>query len=812
VPGFVTPVNASIFSNRWVIALIVTTVLFVAFLVGTPFLIKHFTKQWLTDNAGEQVRVKDVDFNPFTATLLLKELEVQTNSEITLAFQSAGLDMDWLPLFQRKISVRSVELTGFNIIIEQREQDTLSIGGIKLPSATPDSDTPPVESAGWLSAIDTLSLRDTHILYKDSKLQLDVVLDRLEMTRFTQWEPDRHAIIELSGTVNNAPLKLEGKLAPLASTPRYEVNLSISKIPLATFEKLANPDIQTLSGFISFDGNISVEQPGSVLHVKETGSISLDDLNVVVRQPALVVQNKTFTLTGDFSFDHSEAEQSIQLDSDIVITELGVGATGRKINLVNAETLNITDLVINELNNISVKEVVSEHLYLGRPLDSEPGGQGGDAFSHTEKLEITELAVADKLVSADSILFHGHQNHVVREADGSWTMLRLIDLIENINEPVDAEKPVVVAEQQPAEPQEAEPVDIAIKRIETSGNSAISLLDQSVKPPFAMTLDFEELSLDNVDTRQPDQQSPLKVEAKIGKHTRLSLNGGIQPFLKPLGMNLTGKIHAMDLPALSSYTRDSLGLVLDSGTLDADLAMESKAELLDGKVELKLHQLELKTVESENSLQSKIPVPLNVALDTLRDNNNSINLNIPIQGNANDPGFDVSDVLSVALAKGVKQGALSYLTLALQPYGTLITAAKYAGEAVTKVRLNPVEFEPGMSNLDQTDQDYLSKVAQVMKDRPKLAIKLCGVVAQTDQLYFQQQQVKEDPKKSKKTETGTPPVIDEQKLAELARQRAEIVKDHLVEQHQVPADHLVGCQPRIEINKEDSSPRVDILI
>ena len=236
---------------------------------------------------------------------------------------------------------------------------------------------------------------------------------------------------------------------------------------------------------------------------------------------------------------------------------------------------------------------------------------------------------------------------------------------------------------------------------------------------------------------------------------------------------------------------------------------------MDGLVKLKLHQLELENVESKNSLQSQIPVPLDVALDTLRDSNNTISLKVPVTGDPAKPDFDVNDVLSKALAGGVKKGALTYLTLALQPYGTLITAAKYAGEEITKVRLNPVEFEPGQAGLNDTDKDYLSKVAKVLNERPQLAIKLCGVAVPRDTAWFRQQAAaaqKSGDKTGTATRPAAPEVADTQ-LLDLARARAESVKDYLVTTFKIPADHLVGCRPRIETDADKgAAPRTDLLI
>jgi hypothetical protein len=61
----------------------------------------------------------------------------------------------------------------------------------------------------------------------------------------------------------------------------------------------------------------------------------------------------------------------------------------------------------------------------------------------------------------------------------------------------------------------------------------------------------------------------------------------------------------------------------------------------------------------------------------------------------------------------------------------------------------------------------------------------------------------------------TPPaaqVVDERKLTELGEQRAASVKDHLVEKFKVPANHLVHCQPRLEIDQADAIPRTDLLL
>ena len=53
------------------------------------------------------------------------------------------------------------------------------------------------------------------------------------------------------------------------------------------------------------------------------------------------------------------------------------------------------------------------------------------------------------------------------------------------------------------------------------------------------------------------------------------------------------------------------------------------------------------------------------------------------------------------------------------------------------MRLGPVEFGAGLQALDDTDRDYLSKVAGILHDRPKVSVKLCAFSVIDDLVVFQ---------------------------------------------------------------------------
>jgi outer membrane protein OmpA-like peptidoglycan-associated protein len=143
------------------------------------------------------------------------------------------------------------------------------------------------------------------------------------------------------------------------------------------------------------------------------------------------------------------------------------------------------------------------------------------------------------------------------------------------------------------------------------------------------------------------------------------------------------------------------------------------------------------------------------------------------------PDFDVSDVINTAVGNAIKQGSLTYLTMALQPYGSLITLARIAGEQATKVRLKSVSFEPGTAVNMEDSYDYLEKVAGILKDRPDVNIKICGLAVGEDRPAMGLKSAGKDKDAKRKKEKDGPE--GDQQLLELAEQRAAAVKDHLCE-------------------------------
>lgn len=797
-------------SLRWLKIPLVLAGLLLVVLLTTPLAIKYVLSQWLRDNGGEQVSVRDVDFNPFTATLVLKGVRVQVGGATPLDVDSAALGLAWLPLFERQIDVQRITLSGFAVTVDARESGRLRIGGIQIPVGGGSEETAPApDKPAWLAGVDAVSFTDVDVRYLDSQLDLAVKLDTLALDALAQWTPESAATLRARGSLNGAAFDVDGALAPFAGAPHYRAELTLTALALEDFAALAGDALGALGGRLSYAGTVAFEQTSAGFTLSQEGTTGVQALTLNLTRPALQVRNAQSEFKGSLQLASAAQTLDVAANYTATLSGLDVDANEGALPLAHVDSLSATKLSLQGPETIALESLDIGGLTLIR--DAASGD--AEAFFSAARMELAGLDLAENRLSVDSLVYRDARSFIRRQRDGGlWIATRLEDLSRQMAATDAAGQDAAEA----AEPA-TQPLTVALDRLEIAGDSAVHFIDQSVEPAFETRLTVAAAKLEHIDTGNPAQMSPISLKAGIGKHTRITLDGKAAPLAQPVGMNIKADINALDLPGLSPYTRDTLGLVLDSGTLDSDAEVRVASDSMAGEIRLRLHQLELETRDVENSLQSRIPVPLNVALDTLRDSHNTISLKIPVEGDPANPDFNINDVIGKALASGVQKGALTYLTLALQPYGTLITAAKYAGEAINKVRLNAVEFDAGAALLDDTDRDYLTKVAAVLKERPKLAVKLCGVATQADVQALQQQAAAAavaaaGKSGDKNPAPAAPPAVEPARLQALAQARAEAVKDYMVDTHGTPADRLVGCRPRVEDRSGKGAPRADLLI
>ncbi len=413
----------------------------------------------------------------------------------------------------------------------------------------------------------------------------------------------------------------------------------------------------------------------------------------------------------------------------------------------------------------------------------------------------------------------GMQADVVLDTDGRLNLQQALAQLQRAAAGAEPE-PASVAGKPESAP--GEPMPMRISRIVWQGKNQARFTDRSVKPPFSLSLDVKEFRLSDIDSRRPDLASPFSFSGGTGRHASIAAKGSLTLFNSDPSGKIQGRLVGVEMLPLSSYTVPSIGYRLESGELDADIDLALAQGLVKGSNHLIIRQLEVAEASQEQAeaLNAKISMPLDTALGMLQDDNQTIDLNLPVSGKLSDPNVALGDVINTALGKALKKGAMTYLTTALFPYGTMVALLKMASDEASAVQLNPIEFAPGDDGLDETDRDYLTKLAKVLKERPKISIKICGMATASDrQAIAQARAAAANPKEAKEPERkagrgeaqSVEPTVTDAELQALARHRAERVEDYLVDGLGISPGRAAVCRPQID-PKEEAQSRVDLQI
>ena len=251
------------------------------------------------------------------------------------------------------------------------------------------------------------------------------------------------------------------------------------------------------------------------------------------------------------------------------------------------------------------------------------------------------------------------------------------------------------------------PLDIRIGAT-TLTNGKVDFSDRFVRPNYsaALTELNGQLGPFRSDTRE---MATLALRGRAAGTALLEIGGQINPFAKPLALDISAKATDLELAPLSPYAGKYAGYAIERGKLSMEVAYKIDADgKLDAKNQLILNQLSFgDRIESPDA--TKLPVLLAVAL--LKDRNGVIDINLPVSGNLSDPQFSIGGIIWKVI--------LNLLTKALTaPFALL------AGGGSEDLSL--IEFRPGTALMSAGANAAIDKVAKALIDKPALKMTVTG--------------------------------------------------------------------------------------
>ena len=286
-----------------------------------------------------------------------------------------------------------------------------------------------------------------------------------------------------------------------------------------------------------------------------------------------------------------------------------------------------------------------------------------------------------------------------------------------------AAKPATEKETGPAA---AAPLDLAIAMLQMT-NGEVEALDKTVKP-IART-QIRNLGLEAHDVRFPaTAASGIRLHATLPKTAQLDVRGDLKP--GNVG-DFTVKLKQLELPVFNPYASAAAGVTVEQGTA----SVETKVKLRGAKMEID-NQLVLNkfgvSMRDPESFERNFGVSIDLALALLRDPQGDIKLHIPVK--MDEQGATIA--MGAVIASALKAALVGAITAPLKMIGAVFGGDdKGAGS----FSIDPLPSVAGSPELDGDQQGRLEGLAQMLSERPAMGLALRGRVGPEDRPVVAQQ-------------------------------------------------------------------------
>ncbi len=342
-------------------------------------------------------------------------------------------------------------------------------------------------------------------------------------------------------------------------------------------------------------------------------------------------------------------------------------------------------------------------------------------------------------------------------------------------------------------------LQVKINQINITGSSGFTFTDDTLTESFSTTFTLDSLQVSDIDLTNPDHPFTYSLKGAFDKYTPLNIEGTSAPLAEKIFIEQQTTLQSYSMLHASPYTIEAIGTYFPSGRLD----LISSLKIGDGKIDMEnnlvFKELEAETVHGEraDTLNNQLPIPLDLALNMLRDGAGTIELKIPLKGDLNDMNIGVTDIIITALGKSISVAVVPYLAYTtLGPAGALAFLGAKVGASLLHTDLPSLEFESGGTVLTEDHSVTLDKVGKII-EKNKEIYSICAKVSRAEL------NSDGDNKGQNKISTAA-----RKKLFELGETRSMAVKEYLLLHFEIDEKQLLICNPGINF-KDGDKPRVE---
>ena len=237
-------------------------------------------------------------------------------------------------------------------------------------------------------------------------------------------------------------------------------------------------------------------------------------------------------------------------------------------------------------------------------------------------------------------------------------------------------------------------------------NMTLDFEDKNLPIPFKTTISKLKGAVSAVKNRA-DSTSNLEINGVVDNYGVAKITGIVNPNNIKLLTDINMKFKNISMKNFTPYTAKFVGRAIKDGKLELDLNYNISESNLKAKNSIIIKKLELgEKIESKDA----VSLPLDLAITLLEDSSNTIDLNLPVSGNVDDPEFSIAAIVWKAFVNLITKAITAPFSL----IGSLFN--------FSEDEINSVDFNLKESEITPIQKETLDKIATILKSKKEFAI------------------------------------------------------------------------------------------
>ncbi len=239
-------------------------------------------------------------------------------------------------------------------------------------------------------------------------------------------------------------------------------------------------------------------------------------------------------------------------------------------------------------------------------------------------------------------------------------------------------------------------------------NSSATFSDLSLPLPFKTYIHDLEGSVMGISTTK-DVKTFVKLRGGVDQYGLAKIDGSLNTKAPKNYTDIKVAFDNLELKGYTPYSLEFLGYKIDGGKLFLDLGYKIDGGKLNSANHVVIKQIELGAEKEGGS-----PWPLRFVVALLEDSDGVIDIDLPIEGDVNNPDFKYGKVVWQVIGNLFTKAVTSPFRL----LGSLM--------GIESDKLSAVDFEAGSATLTPPQIEKLDLVTTMLTKRPKLSLAIYG--------------------------------------------------------------------------------------